>query len=321
MSTAASSRPLELGDGEPVLAFDVGGTDTKYALFASDGVMLGRHRRPTPRAGRDTVDQVLDLVADTAAGFLNDFPHIRPRAVGLLVPGLVDDVTGVGVLSGNLGWADVPFRSLAESRLELPVAFSHDVGGAGEAELRLGAARAFHNVAVLVVGTGVAGALFLEGRSYSAGGFAGEIGHSIVVPGGRECVCGGRGHLESVASAAAIARIYTELTGTHVEGAREVLTYAQAGDRDAILVWDEAVGALALGISQLVAILAPEAVVIGGGLAEAGAAFFDPLEQKLDALLTFHRRPQLIPAQLGEDAGLLGAALRARDLVSPRSGS
>lgn len=321
MSAAAASRPLELGDGEAVLAFDVGGTDTKYALFASDGVMLGRHRRPTPRAGRDTVDQVLDLVADTAAGFLNDFPHIQPRAVGLLVPGLVDDVTGVGVLSGNLGWADVPFRSLAESRLELPVAFSHDVGGAGEAELRLGAARPFRNVAVLVVGTGVAGALFLDGRPYSAGGFAGEIGHSIVVPGGRECVCGGRGHLESVASAAAIARIYTELTGTHVEGAREVLTYAQAGDRDAILVWDEAIGSLALGISQLVAILAPEAVVIGGGLAEAGAAFFDPLGQKLDALLTFHRRPQLIPAQLGEDAGLLGAALRARDLVSPRSGS
>ncbi len=115
--------------------------------------------------------------------------------------------------------------------------------------------------------------------------------------------------------------MYTELTGTPVEGAREVLTFAQAGDRDASLVWDEAVGALALGISQLVAILAPEAVVIGGGLAEAGDAFFEPLAKKLDGLLTFHRRPQLLPAQLGEDAGLLGAALRARDLVSPRSGS
>ncbi|MEO5921529.1 MAG: ROK family protein, partial [Pseudolysinimonas sp.] len=300
-----------------VLAFDVGGTDTKYALFAADGTMIGRHRRPTPRAGSDTVDQVLELVADAAAGFLHDFPNIQPRAVGLLVPGLVDDVAGIGVLSGNLGWADVPFKSLAESRLKLPVAFSHDVGGAGEAELRLGAARPFKNVAVLVVGTGVAGALFLDGRPYSAGGFAGEIGHSIVVPGGRECVCGGRGHLETVASAAAIARLYTELTGTPVDGAREVLTYAQAGDSDAVLVWDEAIGALALGISQLVAILAPEAVVIGGGLAQAGAAFFEPLEAQLDELLTFHRRPRLIHAQLGEDAGLLGAALRARDLVAP----
>ena len=318
---ASAPSPLELGDGDAVLAFDVGGTDTKYALFAADGAMLGRHRRPTPRAALDTVDQVLDLVADMAAGFRHDFPHIRPRAVGLLVPGLVDEATGVGVLSGNLGWSDVPFRSLAETRLGLPVAFSHDVGGAGEAELRLGAARAFRDVAVLVIGTGIAGALFLDGRPHSAGGFAGEIGHSIVVPGGRECVCGGRGHLESVASAAAIARLYTELTGTPVDGAREVLTFAQAGDRDAILVWDEAIGALALGIGQLVAILAPEAVVIGGGLAEAGAAFFEPLEEKLDGLLTFHRLPRLIPAQLGEDAGLLGAALRARDLLSPRVAS
>lgn len=319
--SAATSGPLELGDGAAVLAFDVGGTDTKYALFAADGAMLGRHRRPTPRAGSDTVEQVLELVADTAAGFLHDFPHIQPRAVGLLVPGLVDNASGVGVLSGNLGWSDVPFKSLAESRLRLPVAFSHDVGGAGEAELRLGAARPFRDVAVLVVGTGVAGALFVDGHAYSAGGFAGEIGHSIVVPGGRKCVCGGRGHLETVASAAAIARLYTELTGTPVAGAREVLTFAQAGDRDANLIWDEAIGALALGISQIVAILAPEAVVIGGGLAEAGAAFFEPLEKRLDRLLTFHRRPLLIPAQLGEDAGLLGAALRARDLVSPRTTS
>ncbi len=318
MSTTPSG-PLELGDGEAVLAFDVGGTDTKYALFAADGVMLGRHRKPTPRAGADTVDRVLDLVSATAAGFAHDFPHIRPAAAGLVVPGLVDDSSGVALMSGNLGWTDVPFRALAESQLQLPVAFSHDVTAAGEAELRLGAARPFRNVAVLVVGTGVAGALFLDGRPDSAGGFAGEIGHSIVVPGGRECVCGGRGHVETVASAAAIARLYTELTGTPVDGARDVLTFAQAGDRDALLVWDEAIAALALAISQLVAILAPEAVVIGGGLAEAGGAFFEPLERELDRILTFHRRPQLIPAQLGEDAGLLGAALRARDLVSPRS--
>lgn len=317
MSPAQGLHPLPLGDGEAVLAFDVGGTDTKYALFAADGAMVGRDRRPTPRAGRDTVEGVLELVADTAAGFLHDFPQVHPRAVGLLVPGLVDDVTGVGVFSGNLGWADVPFKSLAEARLELPVAFSHDVGGAGEAELRLGAARAFRNVAVLVIGTGVASALFVEGRPYSADGFAGEIGHSIVVPGGRECVCGGRGHLETVASAAAIARTYTELSGKPAAGAREVLSHAQAGDRDAIRAWDEAIDALALGIGQLVAILAPEAVVIGGGLAEAGDAFFGPLRSRVDSLLTFHRRPLLVPAQLGEDAGLLGAAIRARDLVTP----
>jgi len=321
MTHGPASAALPLGPGDAVLAFDVGGTDTKYALFSADGSMLGRRRTPTPRAGGDTVEVVLDFVAETAAQLARDFPDVHPRAVGLLVPGLVDEPTGVGVLSGNLGWTDVPFRALAEARLELPVAFSHDVGGAGEAELRLGAARPYRNVAVLIVGTGIAGALFVDGHPYSAGGFAGELGHSIVVPGGRECVCGGQGHLETIASAAAIARSYTELTGTAVDGAREVLARADAGDPEAVLVWEQAIEALALGIGQLVAILAPDAIVIGGGLASAGDAFFEPLRAEVERLLTFHRRPALLPAQLGEDAGLLGAALRARDLVTPRPGS
>jgi glucokinase len=314
MSAGASS----LGDGEAVLAFDVGGTDIKYALFDTTGALVHHERAATPRAGAQTVERVLDFVADSTARLLRDFPAIQPRAVGLLVPGLVDDRAGIGVLSGNLGWADVPFRDLAEQRLGLPVAFGHDVGVAGEAELRLGAAREFRSVAVIVVGTGVAGALFIDGQPYSAGGFAGELGHSIIVPGGRDCVCGGRGHLETIASAAAIARHYTELTGVSVAGAREVLTLAQGGDANAVLVWDEAIGALALGITQVVSILAPEAIIIGGGLAEAGEDLFGPLEQKVDELLTFHRRPRILPAQLGEDAGLLGAALRARDLIPRR---
>ena len=303
---------LPLGDGEAVLAFDVGGTTTKNALFSTEGTMIGRARQPTPHA----VAEIIELVAATTDAYRDQFPAVLPRAAGLIVPGLVDPETGTGVFSSNLGWADVPFKQLAEERLGLPVSFSHDVGGAGEAELRLGAARPFRNVAVVTIGTGIASALFIDGRSYSAGGFAGELGHTIVEPSGRECPCGGFGHLETVGSAAAIARLYTERTGTAAGGAAEVLIRAHGGDGDAALVWSEAIAALALGLSQLVAVLAPEAIVIGGGLASAGSDLFEPLETELDRLLTFHRRPQLIPAQLGEDAGLLGAALRARDLLA-----
>ena len=308
-------KPLPLGDGHAVLAFDVGGTTTKNALFSSEGTMLGRARRPTPHA----VEEILELIAATTREYRAEFPAVQPHAAGLLVPGLVNPDAGIGVLSSNLGWADVPFRQLAEDRLELPVSFSHDVGGAGEAELRLGAARPFRNVAVVTIGTGIAGAIFVDGRPYSAGGFAGELGHTIIDPEGRDCPCGGRGHLETVGSASAIARLYTERTGSAVSGARDVLAFAEKGDRDAAFVWREAVVALALGLSQLAALLAPEAIVIGGGLAQAGAALFEPLQLELDRLLTFHRRPLLIPAQLGEDAGLLGAALRARDLLETRA--
>ena len=98
-------------------------------------------------------------------------------------------------------------------------------------------------------------------------------------------------------------------------GALEVLAAAAAGDPDAVRIWDDALRALAEQLARLVAILAPEAVVIGGGLAQAGPALFEPLGERLDALLSFHRRPALLPARLGDDAGLLGTALAARDLA------
>ncbi len=316
---SASTLPLPLGAGEAVLAFDVGGTDMKSALFTAEGDMLGLTRTPTPLAGLDTPTAVLETAGKLMAHYAQQFPAVTPRAAGLLVPGLVDEVNGIGVFSSNLAWRNSPLRDLAEARLGIPVAFSHDVRGAGEAEFRLGAARGVQDAAVLVIGTGIAGAFFIDGRAHLAGGYAGEIGHSIVDPGGLACPCGGVGHLETLASAGAIARRYTARSGEVVIGAREVLQRAAVGDPTAQAVWDEAMHALALGICQVVTLMAPEVIVLGGGLAQAGPALFEPLERELDAMLSFQRRPRLLPAQIGEDAGLIGAALRARDLLSART--
>jgi predicted NBD/HSP70 family sugar kinase len=111
----------------------------------------------------------------------------------------------------------------------------------------------------------------------------------------------------------------TLATGQVVSGAKDVLDRAQAGDLRARETWESALDALALDLSHTVALLAPEAIVIGGGLSQAGAALFEPLERRLDAILTFHRRPQLLCASIGENAGVVGAALRARDLVNRSS--
>jgi glucokinase len=303
-----------LGAGSAVMAFDVGGTDTKAALIDEAGALRELVRVPTPLCGTSTADAVLEEVARLAAGFTARHPDVSPRAAGLLVPGHVDDETGVGVFSENLLWTNVPFRDRASALLHLPVAFSHDVRGAGEAEHRLGAAAPFDNVVVMVIGTGIAGAIFINGRIYAGGGLAGEMGHSIVAD-GPDCACGGRGCLEAVASAGAIARRYNQQTGRSMPGAKEVLAAAHAGDADARAIWESALDALALDLSHTVALLAPEAIVIGGGLAGAGAALFDPLRERLDALLTFHLRPVLLPASIGENAGVIGAALKARDLA------
>lgn len=287
----------------------------KAALLDGEGRIAQLVRRPTPHDGERTGDTVIAAIVKIAGEFAAEHPSVRPTAAGLLVPGHVDDETGVGLFAKNLGWRDFPFRDRASERLGLPVAFSHDVRGAGEAEHRLGAAAPYRDVAVMAIGTGIACAIFLDGRLYTGQGMAGEIGHSRVAD-RPECACGGRGCLEAVASAAAIARRYTALTGVPVPGAREVLKRAQAGDEIAARVWEAALDGLALSLSHMVTLLAPEAIVIGGGLSQARDALLVPLAAKLEALLTFQRRPVLLAAHIGEDAGVIGAALRARDLLA-----
>lgn len=304
-----------LGPGVAVLAIDVGGTDTKAALVDEAGALCGIVRVRTPLSHDGSADAVLREIERLALSLRSTFPGIVPKACGLLVPGLVDDEAGIGVFSENLGWRNAPFHDRAEAILSMPVSFGHDVRGAGEAEYRLGAAAQFRNVVVMVVGTGIASAIFIDGHPYLAGGHAGEIGHSIVDSAGPRCACGGHGCLEAIASAAAITRRYEQSSGVSVDGAKEVLTRAQAGDTIAIQIWSSAIETLALGLAQTVALLAPDAIVIGGGLAGAGEALFAPLTVELDRVLTFHRRPELLPASIGQDAGLIGAALRARDLL------
>lgn len=301
-----------LGAGAPVLAFDVGGTDIKSALFDADGRAWGLRRTPTPTAVGDRTDAVIERLGELADGLRAEHPDIVPRAAGLVVPGIVDADAGRGIFASNLGWHDTPLRDLAAARLGLPVAFDHDVRAASWAEHLLGGARAYADSVVLVIGTGIAGALLVGGRPYTAGGYAGEIGHSPIAD-GPECPCGARGCLEAVASAGAIARRYRDATGIDPAGAKDVIARAGSGDAVAAEIWDSALDALTLSLAQLTAVVAPQAVVIGGGLSRAGDALFDELRSRLAARLSFHRMPDLVPAELSGNAGILGAALRARE--------
>lgn len=304
---------VSIGAGAPVLAFDVGGTDIKSALFDADGTALGLRRTPTPLSDDGTPARLIERLAELADELRAQHPDVVPQAVGLVVPGIVDAESGIGVFSSNLGWHDAPMRDLMAARFGMPVAFDHDVRTASWAEHVLGGARDYANAVVLIIGTGIAGALLVDGRPYTAGGYAGEIGHSPL--GEWSCPCGARGCLEVIASAGAISRRYTEATGDPVDGAREVIARAAAGDDTAARLWNEALDALTMSIAQLTAVIAPQAVVIGGGLSRAGSALFDELRTRLADRLSFHRIPALVPAELSGDAGILGSALRARQAV------
>jgi len=292
---------------ECVVALDVGGTSMKAAVVDDAFRMIASRRIATRREdGPDAVvERLLGAAADQQAAAVQQ--GFAVRAAGVVVPGIVDD--GIAVFSANLGWRDVPLRELLHKRLGTPVAFEHDVRAGGLAEGQLGAARGAGDYLFMPIGTGIAGAIVLGGRPYSGHGYGGEIGHLIIEPDGPACGCGARGCLEAIASASAIEREYTRRTGRPAKGLVSELVVA--GDPDARAVWQRAIDALARALQAYTTLLAPELVVIGGGLAGAGSVLIDPVADALDALLTFQRRPRLVCAELGDQAGALGAALLA----------
>jgi glucokinase len=271
---------------------------------------MARLRRPTPPR-----DHGPDEVLAAALAMVDELTGAAPRpagvrAVGLVVTGIVDERRGMAVHSENVGWRDVPVRSLVEQATGLPVGFGHDVRAGTLAEWRLGAGRRLQDMVFVPVGTGVSAGIVVQGRLVTGGGYAGEIGH-VDVGHGEPCSCGGRGCVEALASAAAIARRYTAVSGRPVAGAREVAERMVAGDPVARRIWDDATDALALALAWTSVVLAPQAIVLGGGLARSGSLLFEPLGQALGRHLGVVRRPQLLPAALRDDAGFLGAALLA----------
>ena len=264
---------------------------------------------------------VIDAVVDLAEHLLDQLTQ-RQRddvtAVGLALPGIVDSERGVSVYAANLDLRDEPLAEPVSRRLGLPVRLGHDVTVAAEAERRSGAARDVVDPIVVVIGTGIAAVSYVHGRRVvGTSGQAGELGHVVVRPDGPLCGCGARGCLEAVASAAAVARAYRERSGRDISGAREVVALL-GRDADADAVWQEATSALADGLLMAVAVLAPGAIVLGGGLAEAGAALVDPVTAWMKERATALTVPPLLTATLGSRAGVVGAGLIAFDEVEER---
>lgn len=295
-----------------LLALDVGGTDIKAALFDAAGTELAAATAPTPAGAPDPGAAVLEAAARLAGTLSGP----APAAVGLVVPGIVDEDSGTGVFSANLGWRDYPFRDRARERFGVPVRFGHDVGMAGEAEIAAaGPDGAPGDAAVVVIGTGIAAALFDGGHRLRGSGFAGEVGH-LGVPHD-----GAWRPLESVASAAAIGRAYAERLGLPgpTPGSREVFEEAgllggPAGEHaaEAQTVLDGAFDALAFALLQVSTLLGTSHFVLTGGLARAGEALRAPLAARLSSAVTFHQPPTVALGLLGARAGLMGALRCAR---------
>lgn len=318
-----------------VVGVDLGGTKILAAVFDRRGRMLSREKKSTrPEAGpAGVIERLADCVSEALAAAA--VPHAAVAAVGVGVPGLITGGGAIVQMATNLHWQNVPAARLLQRRLHIPVTLINDVQAGTLAVQRFGAGRRWRNFVCLFIGTGIGGGLVFDGELYrGTAGAAGEIGHMVVVAqDGPRCGCGNRGCLEAVASRSAIVRriaaaiekgratVVTELCDGETQRIRSrILAEAyREGDKLVRTVVHDACDHLGIGAANLINILNPQAVILGGGLIEALGPVMLPRIARAAMAHTISasaERVRILDSGLGDDAGVLGAALAAQSLVS-----
>jgi glucokinase len=311
------------------VGIDLGGTNIKGGVCDEHGALLVRHSVETQADGG--VDHVLARMAGLVEELLRQAKLDPGRMVGVGVgaPGPMSHARGVIYGAPNLpGFVDVPLRDQFAARTGLRVVLENDANAAAYGEFAAGAGKDAQTLVMLTLGTGIGGGVVLDGKLWR-GCFdnAGEVGHTVIVPGGRPCPCGQAGCLERYASANAVAERLGEavragadsrlkrkvLAGVALD-ARDVLAAMNQGDELATRIWDETCYYLALGIVNLRHVINPELVVLAGGLIHAGARLLQPVQAYFERLSwkIAPDAPRIALATLGTDAGTIGAALLAR---------
>ncbi|MGK2854318.1 MAG: ROK family glucokinase, partial [Microbacteriaceae bacterium] len=318
----------ESGIGIHVLAIgvDIGGTKIAGALVAHDGRILAEERVDTPA---DEPELILDLVTSMVSR-LRSGQLIA--GVGVVVPGFIDRTGDTVYYAPNVDWRDEPLKSRLQQRIDVPVTVDNDANAAGWAEFIYGAGRMVSDMTMLTIGTGVGGAVITGGALFRGGFGAGaELGHMRLVPNGLPCGCGARGCVEQYGSGRALQRFAERIADNDpVDGVMLAAIRARdgrltgeaigeliaAGDRGAVTALREIGGWIGQAAASLGAVLDPEMFVIGGGVALAGDLLLDPIRDSYHAHLPargFHPEASFRTAELGNDAGMVGAAALARD--------
>ncbi|HUK82910.1 MAG TPA: ROK family protein [Verrucomicrobiae bacterium] len=316
-----------------VVGIDLGGTKILAAVYDEKHRLLAREKKATraelgPQA---VVKRAADCVYDALAAAA--LPHTAIAAVGVGVPGMID-ARGSVLVAPNLHWRNFPFGKLLSKRLDIPVTVVNDVQAGTMAVQHYGAGRGLQDFVCMFIGTGIGGGLVLRGEQYrGAGGMGGEIGHMVVVAYfGPKCGCGNYGCLEAVASRSAIVR---RVIKAMEDGQKTVVRSLCDGDtsriRSRILaeayrqddklvreIVNDASHYIGIGAANLINVLNPQAVILGGGLIEALGNRMLPRIKKAafaHTIAASDERVNILDSGLGDDAGILGGALAARKLA------
>jgi glucokinase len=312
------------GTVEPrAIGVDIGGTKIAAGVVAEDGRILERVRVPTPPDDELATLAALHAVVDE----LRDRDP-RVEAIGVGAAGLVERPGGNARWAPHNTYRRLELRRLLHERTGLPTSVDNDGNAAAWAEARFGAGAVSDDLVLVNVGTGIGGGLVLDGQLYHGEhGFAGELGHLIVDPGGDRCPCGNRGCLEAMAAGSTLGRLGREAAAADPGGrlaalaggpdlvtGEVVFAAAAEGDKPALALFERVGHWLGVGIASLVTIFDPDLVVVGGGVAATGDLLLAPARASFERYV--HARdhrdlPPVVPARLGADAGLVGAATLA----------
>ena len=309
------------------IGIDVGGTKVLGGVVDESGKILIDARRDTPREGGAALTQT---IADVARELMASY---SVESVGISAAGFVSSDRKTMLATPNIaGWNGVDLDAQLTALLGLPVVIENDANAAAWGEAAFGAGRGHDHLLIVTVGTGIGGGIVVNGNLYRGGfGTAAEIGHMRVVPEGHLCGCGARGCFEQYASGSALMRHAREAISATPELARNLLALgngtldgltgkhiteaAQSGDPVALAAFNTTAHFLGAGIASLCVILDPTRVVIGGGVVEAGEILLAPTRESMVRQMPFagkHPYPDIVPAELGNEAGLVGVADLAR---------
>lgn len=296
------------------LGVDLGASTFKCGLISPEWKIVARNQAPT--RAQEGPEQAADRIAESVRALQTQLPAGKTvNALGICSPGPVDHFAGTLIDPPNLtGWRHVPFAQMVSARLGISVSLEHDAKAAALGEYHFGAGRGAQAMALIIVGTGIGGAFIFDGKLYRGEhDAAGEVGHITVNMDGPLCTCGAYGCVQAYASGPAITHAYNYASRKNVESAEAVVNAARDGDAIALRVMERAGYALGAGIATIAVTLDISTFVLFGSVVQAGALLLEPARRAVPrhSLGSIASRVRLVVGELGNDAGILGAAWAA----------
>lgn len=298
-----------------IVGIDLGATNLKIGLIDGNKIIF---KEVLPTADFVTRESLIIAISNGVNDILLKAKIFKENllVVGLGLPGPVDYQRGIVHYLPNIkGWRNVGLRDILRRKTGLPIFIDNDANLMALAESRIGAAKGKKNVVAITLGTGVGGGIIIDGNLYRGSSFtAGEIGHIPVNETGPKCNCGGEACLERYIGNRYILENAKKIFGKDIT-LEKLSRLAKEKNKKAVLIWYNVTKYLGIALSGVVNVLNPEAVVIGGGVSNAGAVIFDNLKKVLKerAMQTQAKTVKIVKAELGNDAGMIGAALLARE--------